>query len=1008
MHHSGSDSDRDKSTGKYGPEGSQLPSNRSNRDFANAPANGANRSSLPSGQISDRLVRGESSDKTQIFGQAAENSLQVGSKKQAGYPTTSFSEQPFQPRSVGRTAVAWAFAIGMLPVLAAGTATYYFGNRAIDRQSIRARQAGIGGLTEAVLAEERQLLSTLSLGTGVTALLAGGIAAVLASRSIRSAATTAATTTAREADEQRKLRTQLFTDAIQAVRSSLTEADILKAATEASRRAIGSDRVVVYAFDENGLGTIVAESVAPGWPRAINSGIADPCFGSKYIEEYRKGRVKATNNIYNVGLTDCHLKQLEPYAVKANLAAPLIFGDKLLGLLIAHQCSGPRIWQQYEIDLFTQIATQVGFALDNARFQQETNAEARLTEAFTDTVARIRGSLSEKDVLEVSVAEVRKVLNCDRVVIYSVDRESQGVITAESVVFGWPKTLGTTIKDPCFEAKYITKYQDGRIRALRDIRAAGMTPCYVNQLELLSVRANLVAPVVCNGTLLGLLVAHQCSGPRDWQQYEIKWFKQVAAQVGFALDESRLLDERASLQAEVDAEIQWKGYYEEATRSIHTSFEKNDILKAAVEESRRVLACNRVVVYSLDRQSQGVIIAESVAPGWPKTLGITIKDPCFEQRYMAQYENGRVRALSNIREARMTQCYVEQLESIAVKANLVAPVIHEGKLLGLLVAHQCSAPREWKELEIQWFKQVAIQVGYALDNAKLVGRVVQMSQEAETRSSQWHQKVEELQHRLTESLRSSETTVANLAREVQGQAEALTVTLDRIQALADSARGMETSAQQVEQQVQKARRTVEVGHESVNQTIDSLATIHETVAEAVAKVRHLGQYSQQALQLVTFIDELAVKMNEQSMAVTIESGRTNGGGQGSMVVVTEAVRSLTQQLTGVTAKIAPIMAAIDAEANDVAAEMEIGVQQALSGTERVKTIREQLNQVETIGTKMNAIVGKIAQSANNQGQFSLSTRQAILEISSLANRVSESSAAVAESLSQSFGIVDDF
>jgi methyl-accepting chemotaxis protein len=194
----------------------------------------------------------------------------------------------------------------------------------------------------------------------------------------------------------------------------------------------------------------------------------------------------------------------------------------------------------------------------------------------------------------------------------------------------------------------------------------------------------------------------------------------------------------------------------------------------------------------------------------------------------------------------------------------------------------------------------------------------------------------------------------------------------------------------------------------VNQTIDSLATIHETVAEAVAKVRHLGQYSQQALQLVTFIDELAVKMNEQSMAVTIESGRTNGGGQGSMVVVTEAVRSLTQQLTGVTAKIAPIMAAIDAEANDVAAEMEIGVQQALSGTERVKTIREQLNQVETIGTKMNAIVGKIAQSANNQGQFSLSTRQAILEISSLANRVSESSAAVAESLSQSFGIVDDF
>ncbi len=93
---------------------------------------------------------------------------------------------------------------------------------------------------------------------------------------------------------------------------------------------------------------------------ALGAQIFDPCFAESYVEKYLNGRVQSTPDIYKAGLTDCHLKQLEPFQVKANLVAPIIANNKLLGLLISHNCSAPRNWTTQEIDFLGQTATQMG------------------------------------------------------------------------------------------------------------------------------------------------------------------------------------------------------------------------------------------------------------------------------------------------------------------------------------------------------------------------------------------------------------------------------------------------------------------------------------------------------------------------------------------------------------------------------------------------------------------------------------------------------------------------
>ncbi|MEH2287524.1 GAF domain-containing protein [Nostoc sp.] len=508
-------------------------------------------------------------------------------------------------------------------------------------------------------------------------------------------------------------RAQVFIETTRGIRQSLNEEDVLKTTVEEVRKVLSTDRVLVYSFNANWVGTVIAESVVPGYPKVLRAEIQDPCFTQGYIEKYQSGRVQATNNVYEADLKDCHINLLESFAVKANLVAPILKDEQLFGLLIAHQCSRPRDWQKPEIDLFAQIAMQVGFALDHARLLQRIDAEGVQSRLLADTIGSIRQSLNEEDVLKTTVEEVRKVLSTDRVLVYSFNADWSGIVIAESVVLTYPKVLQAEIRDPCFGQGYVEQYRSGRVLAINNIYEVGLIDCHIKLLESFAVKANLVAPIIKDKQLFGLLIAHQCSKPRDWQQSEIDLFAQIAIQVGFALDHARLLQR-------IEAESMRSQLLVDIIRKIRQSLKEEDVIKTTVEEVRKALNTDRVLVYSFYANWFGIIIAESVVPGYPKVLRSKIHDPCFTQGYVEKYQSGRVVAINNIYESSLADCHIKFLESFGVKANLVAPIIKDEQLFGLLIAHQCSEPRDWQQSEIDLFTQIAMQVGFTLDHARLL------------------------------------------------------------------------------------------------------------------------------------------------------------------------------------------------------------------------------------------------------------------------------------------------
>jgi len=925
----------------------------------------------------------------------------------------------------------WSVAISMLPVLVVGSTSYYIGNEIITKQITPAKSVEATDVTETQLALDRHL-SFILIVTGVTAVLGSAIAAILANRAIapilnatavsisivrrlnRQGINTSISTTSnnelvtletnlsvikqqlpdllwkREVEAE---HLQVLWKITRRIQESLNAEDVLNTTVEEVRTAFQTDRVTIFRLNTDQNGIFVAESVASDLPKTLWTTLSDPCFEKDYLEQYKNGRVRAIDNIYEANLGDCHIGLLERFAVKANLVAPIFQNKQLFGLLIAHQCFKPRSWQQSDVNLFAQIASQVGFALNYTRLLEQVDTKADQTQVFVYITRRIRESLNEEDVLKATVEEVRKAISSDRVIVYGFDADWYGTVIAESVLPGFPKALRANIKDPCFAEGYVEKYQAGRVQAINNIYEAGLTQCHISQLEPFAVKANLVAPILKDDRLFGLLIAHQCSSSRNWRKYEIDLFTQIAIQVGFALDHGRLLQR-------IDAEVVRTQLLGDLTHYIRESLHEEDVLKATVEEVRKGMSADRVIVYGFDADWYGTVIAESVLPRFPKALRANIKDPCFAEGYVQKYQAGRVQAINNIYEAGLTQCHINQLEPFAVKANLVAPILKDNQLLGLLIAHQCSAPRDWRESEIGLFTQIAKQVGFALDHARLLNQVEQAYQAAATTSVQHLQKQAQIQRQVSEMLRNSNTVIQTLSTEVAlNQMQSIQSIYHQIEMLGDSAQEIITSAQQVELQQQQLSQKVEDENQSMNQILNSICAIQETVVQAAEKINCLEQPSQKLSKRLNLISNVVSQMKLQAMHTALEASRSGEAGQKFAAIAQKAL-SLVQQLDSDITEIQPLVAEIHAQSHEVMAAIQSGVEQAKNSTELIAETQHKFEQAIALSIQMQTLVTEISQAAAVQAETSTSANQSILGVASIASQTSEQALAVAESLAQ--------
>lgn len=182
---------------------------------------------------------------------------------------------------------------------------------------------------------------------------------------------------------------------------------------------------------------------------------------------------------------------------------------------------------------------------------------------------------------------------------------------------------------------------------------------------------------------------------------------------------------------------------------MHQSLELPIILETAIREVRSFLKVDRLVIYQFNKELSSNLKNNKSQQGWgqityeakaynniPSILNLIEKEDCFTYipSYKEKYRRGSVVAVEDVTTTYSSSfCLAEMLRKHKIKAKLIAPIVVEEKLWGLLIAHQCFNTRQWVESEKSFFGKIGEHLAVAIYQAQLYAEVHQQKNSFEQR-----------------------------------------------------------------------------------------------------------------------------------------------------------------------------------------------------------------------------------------------------------------------------------
>lgn len=232
---------------------------------------------------------------------------------------------------------------------------------------------------------------------------------------------------------------------------------------------------------------------------------------------------------------------------------------------------------------------------------------------------------------------------------------------------------------------------------------------------------------------------------------------------------------------------------------------------------------------------------------------------------------------------------------------------------------------------------------------------------------------EQVQTATEDLVTRSEMQSAQLS-EVSNSIEQMVASVQKI------AESVAASVQVADNALENARR----GTSAVQTNVSAMNRLREHASQTAARIRKLGERSEEITSIVKLIDDVARRANILALNATIQVSAAGEKGRGFVVVAREVER-LAERSSDATRAITALTQAIQGETSEAVAAIEDTLREVSIGERIAAEVAGAVTEIETVSNRLSELSHVVLEASKQQTEGSESIHRAIGEIARIAD-----------------------
>ncbi len=247
---------------------------------------------------------------------------------------------------------------------------------------------------------------------------------------------------------------------------------------------------------------------------------------------------------------------LEPQGILSIMIFPIIASGEFLGFIGFDNCVEARLWEDYEVKILQSVAVAISSACERKQSDDALQQQYSRSIILNKIIDRIRSKLDTNKILETAVTEIGKAFGVSRALIhtYITSPTPQIPILGEFLANGFTSSLLNSFI-PVVGNSHVERIlsQDAAI-ASNNVYVDPLLQNAISICREFEIESMLAVRTSYKGEANGMICLHQCHTERQWTSVEIELLESIAAQVGIALAQAKLLEQEKQARIELDSQ----------------------------------------------------------------------------------------------------------------------------------------------------------------------------------------------------------------------------------------------------------------------------------------------------------------------------------------------------------------------------------------------------------------------------------------------------------------------